>query len=255
MSHMFDLTDRVFLVTGASSGLGARFAEVLANHGARVALGARRADRLAENVAGIEAQGGTALAVELDVTDRDNVIAALEETETALGPISGLINNAGIVRETWALKAEPEDWEAVISTNLTGCWWCAQEAAKRMAAHGKGGNIVNIASILAERVTGTTSIYAIAKAGVAQMTRALALELVRNDIQVNALAPGYIRTEINQSFFASDAGRRMIERMPMRRIGEPAELDAPLLLMASNASPFLTGAMLTVDGGQSLAMV
>jgi NAD(P)-dependent dehydrogenase (short-subunit alcohol dehydrogenase family) len=193
---MFDLTDRVFLVTGASSGLGARFAEVLANHGARVALGARRADRLAENVAGIEAQGGTALAVELDVTDRDNVIAALEETETALGPISGLINNAGIA-----------------------------------------------------------SIYAIAKAGVAQMTRALALELVRNDIQVNALAPGYIRTEINQSFFASDAGRRMIERMPMRRIGEPAELDAPLLLMASNASPFLTGAMLTVDGGQSLAMV
>lgn len=254
MSNMFDLSDRVFLVTGASSGLGARFARTLAGHGAAVIAGARRLDKLDEQVSAITKAGGKALAAVLDVTRRETITAAFDLAEKEFGPVTGLVNNAGIVAEQWVLDVGDEDFQRVIATNLTGAWWCAQEAATRMTGHKIGGNIVNIASVLADRVSGTTAVYAISKAGLVQMTRAMALEFARHEIRVNAIAPGYILTDINSAFFNTEKGRQMIKRIPQNRIGEPKDLDAPLLLLASDACPYMTGAVITVDGGQSLTM-
>ncbi len=254
MQDIFDIRDRVILVTGASSGFGQHFARFLASRGARVALAARRQQRLQETVEEITAAGGRALAVSLDVSERDSVRAAFDAIEQAFGPVEVLINNAGVGYHGFAMDVSDADWRSVMAVDLDGVWACAQEAAQRMKAHGVSGNIVNIASIMGLGVRKALAPYAVAKAGVIQMTRALALELARDNIRVNAIAPGYCRTEINHDFLDSDAGAKLIREIPQKRVGDLAELEGPLLLLASGAGSFMTGSVLTVDGGHTLSM-
>jgi NAD(P)-dependent dehydrogenase (short-subunit alcohol dehydrogenase family) len=248
------LQDRVALVTGASSGLGRHFAVTLAKAGAKVAVAARRSDRLADLVEDIAVLDGHALPITLDVTDPDSVTEAIRVAETELGAIGILVNNAGIVQAKPALEIEEADWEAVVGTNLTGAWRVARETARHMVRMGQGGSIINIASILGEGVTRLLSTYAISKAGVIQMTKALALELARENIRVNAMAPGYIETELNRDFFATEAGQALICKIPQRRLGKPSDLDGVLLLLAGDDSAFMTGSVITVDGGHGLAI-
>jgi NAD(P)-dependent dehydrogenase (short-subunit alcohol dehydrogenase family) len=249
------LDGRAALVTGASSGLGRHFAVTLAKAGARLAVAARRSGRLDDLVAQIADFGGHAVAVSLDVQDpksvRDAVAAAIGE----LGAINILVNNAGITAPKPALDIDEADWEAVLGTNLTGAWRVATQTARHMVRVGDGGNIINIASILGHGgVTRQLSSYAISKAAVVTMTKALALDLARDNIRVNAIAPGYIETDFNRAFFASDAGKAMIARIPQRRLGLASDLDAILLLLAGDGSAFMTGSIVTVDGGHSLAI-
>ena len=245
------LVDRTVLVTGASSGLGRHFARVLADNGASVALAARRLDRLEDLAAEIKESGGAAFAVMLDVTDRQSIHAAFDAAEEALGPVSILVNNAGVAAEARVLDQSAEDWRKVLDTNLDGVWYVAQEAARRMTGRDAPGAIINIASILGFGVAKTLSAYAVAKAGVVQLTKAMALELATTGVRVNALAPGYILTDINRTFFESEAGQKVIDRnIPMKRIGRETDLDGALLLLASDAAgSFMTGTTLTVDGG------
>lgn len=242
------------IVTGASSGLGHHFALTLAKAGAKVAVAARRSDRLAELVDEIAALGGHALPISLDVTDPESVRKAVEVAETELGPIHILVNNAGVTQPKMALDLDEADWDLVVGTNLRGAWRVAQETARHMVRLGHGGSIINIASILGLGVTRQLATYAISKAGVIQMTKALAVELTRDNIRVNAIAPGYIETDFNSEFFASDAGKALIRRIPQRRLGLASELDGPLLLLAGEGSTFMTGSVITVDGGHSLPL-
>lgn len=232
------------LVTGASSGLGLHFAEVLARAGAGVSLAARRHDRVAKEAARLRALGLTAEAVELDVTDKMSITAMFSDQPA----FDVVINNAGISGEGSALEMTPEEFQNVIDTNLTGVFSVAQAAARAMMAAG-GGAIINIASVLGLRVAGGVSAYAASKAAVVQMTKALALEWARHKIRVNALCPGYIETPINAAFFQTEAGQALIRRIPQRRLGQLPDLDAPLLLLASDRSAFMTGAVVAVDGG------
>jgi NAD(P)-dependent dehydrogenase (short-subunit alcohol dehydrogenase family) len=252
-ADMFDLTGKNFLITGASSGLGEHFARTLGHKGAALALAARRLDRLQSLVDELKIQGIQACAIEMDVTQRESVLRGFDAAQDAMGSLSGLINNAGTVSENWILDVEEAEWSNIMATNLNGAWWVAQEAARRMSTNG-GGTIVNIASILGFAVSKTTAVYAISKAGVIQMTKAMALELARHNISVNALAPGYFQTDMNQQFFNSKAGRKMVSRIPQARLGKLEELDAPLLLLASDTCGFMTGTVITIDGGQSLVM-
>lgn len=254
--ELFDLTGEVALVTGASSGLGWRFAEVLAAHGAKVVLTARRTDRLAALAEKIAEAGGEAHSAALDITDRASIATAFDAAEASFGTVSILVNNAGIAIQKTVLEQDPADWRSVLDTNLDGVWFAAQEAARRMVGAEAPGSIVNIASILGFGVSKTLSAYAVAKAGVVQLTRAMALELAADGVRVNAIAPGYIETEINREFFSSPAGEKMIRKIPVGHIGEPSDLDATLLLLASRrASRFMTGSVVVVDGGQSLSIV
>ncbi|WP_434621205.1 SDR family NAD(P)-dependent oxidoreductase [Azospirillum sp. B2RO_4] len=249
MSVSIDLTGKTALVTGASSGLGRHFAGVLAKAGARVALAARRTDALAETRAAIEAAGGNAVVVATDVTDPASVAAAVGEAWGALGRIDILVNNAGVTATRPFLDMGEEEWDRVIDTNLTGCARVARAVAQRMRDDKQGGAIVNIASILGMRVAGQVSSYIAAKGGLVQLTKAMALELARYNIRVNALCPGYVETELNADFFASDAGKALVKRIPQRRLGRLADLDGPLLLLASDAGAYMTGSVLAVDGG------
>ncbi len=243
------LTNRTALVTGASSGLGRHFAGVLAAAGARVALAARRRESLDAAVAEIEAAGGQAVAVPLDVTDAASVRNGVREAASALGGLDILVNNAGTTVSKAALDHGEDDWDRVIDTNLKGAFLTAQEAARVMKERGRGGSIVNIASILGLRVAGHVAAYAASKAGLVQLTQALALEWARYGIRVNALAPGYMETDLNRDFLATDAGQALIRRVPQRRLGRLADLDGPLLLLCSDASTYMTGAVVPVDGG------
>ena len=249
MADLFGLSARHALVTGASSGLGRHFAGVLAMAGAKVTVGARREAALAQTVEAIRAQGKQAQAVRMDVTDAGSIEQAFAQAEDQFGPVEILINNAGVTVTRAALDVAESDWTSVVDTNLKGTWLVAQYAARRMIHHNTGGSIVNIASILGLRVAGGVTPYAISKAGVVQMTKALALEWARHRIRVNALAPGYIETELNDAFFGSDAGKALIRRIPQRRLGEASELDGPLLLLASDAGSYMTGSVIAVDGG------
>lgn len=245
----FDLQGRIALVTGASSGLGLHFAGALAAAGASVAVAARRTDRLQQAVEAIEAAGGRALAVPADVTELASVRACFAAVEARWGTVDLVVNNAGAAVARPLLEQTEDDWDAVVDTNLKGAWFVAQEGARRMVAAGRPGAIVNIASITGERVAGGVAPYCASKAGLIHLTRAMALELARHRIRVNALAPGYIETELNRDFLASTAGERLQARIPQGRFGRPEELVGPLLLLASDAGAFMTGSVLAVDGG------
>lgn len=241
-----DLAGKSALVTGASSGLGLHFARLLAGHGVRVVLGARRIEALERACADIDAAGGATRAVALDVTDTGSIEAALAAVD---GNIDILVNNAGISIPQPAMEISEQDWDRVIDTNLKGVFLVAQAAARRMKARRHGGAIVNVASILGLRVAGNLASYTASKAGVVHLTGALALEWARLGIRVNALCPGYVETDLNRDFFASSAGEALVKRIPQRRLGTPGDLDAPLLLLCSDAGAYITGATLAVDGG------
>jgi NAD(P)-dependent dehydrogenase (short-subunit alcohol dehydrogenase family) len=249
VSQVFDLSDKAAIVTGASSGLGRHFALTLARYGAKVAVMARRADRLAALREEIEGFDGRAVVLALDVTERDSIVSAVSAAETELGPIAILVNNAGTADPKPALEMDEADWDRLMDVNLRGAWFTAQEVAKHMVRLGHGGSIINIASITAFRVAGQLASYAASKAALVQLTRAMALELARHNIRVNAIAPGYIETEMNREFFASPPGQAMIKRIPQRRLGKPEDLDGALLLLASDASAYITGSTIVVDGG------
>jgi NAD(P)-dependent dehydrogenase (short-subunit alcohol dehydrogenase family) len=241
-----DLRGKAALVTGASGGLGLHFARLLARHGAVVTLAARRREPLEEACAAIRKAGGSAQSIQLDVTDRASIDSSLSQAGTAFDI---LINNAGVSGGSRAVDLDEAEWDRVLDTNLKGVFLAAQAVAQGMRAAGKGGAIVNIASILGHRVAGSVSAYAASKAGVIQLTKALALEWAREGIRVNALCPGYIETDINRQFFASEAGLQLIKRIPQRRLGKPEELDGALLLLASEAGSYMTGSTIEVDGG------
>ncbi|MBL8471467.1 MAG: glucose 1-dehydrogenase [Rhodocyclaceae bacterium] len=243
------LAGKCALVTGTTGGLGGHFALTLARAGAKVALAERRVRDPNPLVEQIRAEGGTAAAVRLDVTDAESVRAGFEEAAAKLGPVSVLVNNAGLAVTKPLLEQTEEDWQSVIDVNLNGAWRVAQAAARHMVAWGVSGSIINITSIVGLRVAGQVPAYVASKAALTHLTRAMALELARNKIRVNALAPGYVETGINREFFASEAGLALIKRIPQRRIGRPEELDGPLLLLASDASSYMTGSVLVVDGG------
>jgi 3-oxoacyl-[acyl-carrier protein] reductase len=251
-AELFDLGGKVALVTGASSGLGNRFARVLAANGATVVAAARRAERLETLVADIEGAGGTAHAVACDVTDRSQIARAFDEAENAAGPVSVLVNNAGIAHGGAAISLKDEDWRGVLETNLDAVFSVAQEGAQRMVKAEMPGSIVNIASVLGSHVQKGVAVYAVSKAGVIQMTKALALEWARYGIRVNAIAPGWFRTEINDAYLDSEVGEAMKRKNPMRRFGDEGDLDGALLLLASGASAYMTGSLITVDGGHTL---
>lgn len=243
----FRLDGRIVLVTGGSSGLGMHFAALLAGAGARVAVAARRADKLQSVVDAITQAGGQARALSLDVTDGASVRQCFDELSTWGAP-DVLVNNAGVTVTRSLLEQTEADFDSVLDTNLKGCWLMATEAARRMVAAGQGGSIVNVASILGERVAGGVAPYAISKAGVVQATKSMALELARHRIRVNALLPGYVVTDLNREFLHSEAGDKLRARIPSRRFGEMTDLDGPLLLLASNAGAAMSGATVAVDG-------
>jgi NAD(P)-dependent dehydrogenase (short-subunit alcohol dehydrogenase family) len=236
-------------VTGASSGLGAHFARLVAGCGAKVSVGARRRDRLEALVGELAGAGSGAVAVDLDVAEEGSVASAFDAAEEALGPVDVVINNAGIADGAAAIDTPPEAFDRVVATNLRGVWLVSTAAAQRWREAKRGGAIVNIASILGFRVSGGTAAYAVSKAGVVQMTQAHALEWARYGIRVNAIAPGYIETDINAGYFETEHGQAMIKRIPMRRLGQPEDLDGALLLLCSDASRWMTGATIPVDGG------
>lgn len=246
------LVGQTVLVTGASSGLGAHFASVLAAHGARVVLASRRVEALEKTAFGIRAAGGAADVVALDVRSPESVDAAIARAVELAGPIHMLVNNSGVAITARFADQSEEDWQFVIDTNLSGVFRVAQRVVRTMIAGGVAGRIVNVGSIVGIAPGVSLTAYAASKAGVLHLTRTMAVELARKGIRVNALAPGYFGTEMNDGFFETEAGKAMIDRVPMRRLGQLHELDAPLLFLASNASSFVTGAVLTVDGGHSI---
>jgi NAD(P)-dependent dehydrogenase (short-subunit alcohol dehydrogenase family) len=243
----FRLDGRIALVTGASSGLGAHFALLLAEHGARVAIAARRAEKLEALVAHILSGGGTARALALDVTDTASVAHCFDELADWGAP-EIIVNNAGISVTKPLLQQTEADWDSVIDTNLKGSWLVATEAARRMVAANVQGCIVNVASILGERVAGGVAPYAISKAGVVHATKAMALELARHGIRVNALLPGYVVTDLNRAFLDGEAGQKLRERIPSRRFCALQDLEGPMLLLASPAGSAMSGCTLAVDG-------
>ncbi len=248
-THAFSVAGKVALITGASSGFGRHFAKVLAREGAKVGLAARRVDALESLAQEIRGAGGVAAVAQLDVADVASIAPAVATLERELGRIDVLVNNSGtsIVKPT--LDYTEQDWDAVVDVNLKGAFFVATEVARRMRVDGRGGSIINIESILSFRQTGHIPAYVASKAGLTQLTKTLALELARHNIRVNGIAPGYFSTDINRDFLASDAGQAMIKRIPQRRAGNVEDLEGPLLLLACDASRYMTGTTLAVDGG------
>jgi NAD(P)-dependent dehydrogenase (short-subunit alcohol dehydrogenase family) len=261
MSYSIDLSGRVAFITGASGGLGAQFARTLARSGAAVTLAARRVERLKTLRAEIEADDGDAHVVSLDVTDPDSIKAAIAHAETEMGPIDILINNSGVSTTQKLVDVTPEDYDYVMDTNTRGAFFVAQEVAKRMIGRSRGsspgtftgGRIVNIASMAGLKVLGQIGVYCMSKAAVVHMTRAMALEWGRFGINVNAICPGYIDTEINHHHWQSEAGQKLVNMLPRKRLGTPAELDTALMMLCANESSFINGAIIAADDGFGLA--
>jgi NAD(P)-dependent dehydrogenase (short-subunit alcohol dehydrogenase family) len=250
-ADLFSLKGRVALVTGASSGLGQQFARALADNGASVALVARRTDRLDALKKEIEGKGGKAVAIEADVTDRAAMARAFDAAEKAFGTVTILVNNAGVAQSaTRAIEVTPEEWRKVLGIDLDAVFYNAQEAARRILAAGKQGVVINIASVIAFGASKGTAAYAVAKAAVVQTTKALAIELAFKGVRVNAIAPGWFVTEINDKFLLSEAGNAIKRSIPMGRFGDAGDLDGALLLLASEAGRYMSGATIVVDGGQ-----
>ncbi|MGV2980907.1 SDR family NAD(P)-dependent oxidoreductase [Camelimonas sp. ID_303_24] len=243
------IKNRHVFITGASGGLGAHFARLYASCGATVTVAARSVEKLAALVDELQSQGARAHAVPLDVTSEASIAQAFAAAEAAQGPVDVVINNAGIARPSMAMDLSAGDFDDVMNTNLRGVWLVCSEAGRRWKAAGRGGAIVNIASILGFRVTHAVLPYTVSKAAVVQLTKALALEWARHGIRVNALAPGYILTDINREFFETEPGQAMIRRVPMRRLGREAELDGAVLLLSTDAGSWMTGEVIVVDGG------
>ena len=246
------LAGKAALVTGASSGLGRQMALCLARGGARVALAARRADRLDRLAGEIADLGGHAASFPLDVTDAASVVACAGAAEEALGALDILVNNAGTAAAGWIAETSEAEFDRVMDTNLKGAWRVATEVGRRMIAHGRGGTIVNIASIAGIRAHRQLAVYGMSKAALIQMSRSMALEWARYRIRVNALAPGYIATEMNAAFLESEDGRRVIDGFPNRRVGSATDIEGPLMLLVSDSGAFITGSVITVDDGQGL---
>ena len=257
MAYSIDLSGRVALVTGASSGLGAQFAKVLSAAGAGVVLAARRIERLKTLRAEIEAADGDAHVVGLDVTDNDSIKAAIAHAETEMGTIDILVNNSGVSTTQRIQDVEEEDYDYVFDTNVRGAFFVAQEVGKRMLARSRGsapgtftgGRIINIASMAGLRPLQQIGVYSVSKAAVVHMTRAMALEWGRFGINVNAICPGYIDTEINHHHWSTDQGKRLVDMLPRKRVGQPQDLDAVLMTLCANESHFINGAILSADDG------
>ena len=260
MAYEIDLSGRVAFITGASSGLGAQFARTLAAAGAGVVLAARRIERLKTLRAEIESLGGDAHVVALDVTDHDSIRAAVARAETEMGAIDILVNNSGIGKTQKLTEVTPDDYDATMNTNTRGAFFVAQEVAKRMIARSRGaapgtftgGRIVNVASMAGLRVFPQIGVYCISKAAVVHMTRAMALEWGRFGINVNALCPGYVDTELNHHVWQTEAGQKLVQAMPRKRVGKPQDLDAVLVMLCANESHFVNGAVISADDGQAL---
>ena len=260
MAYQLDLSGRVALVTGASSGLGEQFAKTLARAGAAVVLASRRTDRLMALRAHIEAEGGDAHVVALDVTDRASIKAAVAHAETEVGGIDILVNNSGVSTTQRLQDVTEEDYDFIFNTNTRGSFFVAQEVAKRMMARAKGeapgtwvgGRIINIASVAGLKVLPQIGVYCMSKAAVVQMTKAMAVEWGRYGINVNAICPGYIDTEINHAHWQTEQGQKLVNLLPRKRVGQPADLDALLVMLASNESHFMNGAVIAADDGMAV---
>lgn len=258
MGSSSDIFGKVALVTGASSGLGTRFATVLAKAGAIVVLASRRADRLMELQAAIEADGNQARVVILDVTNAESIKTAIEEAETKAGPIDILVNNSGVTLTKSLVDVEPDEFDHVMATNTRGAFLVAKEVAKRIIARyasdpDQDCRIINISSVGGLGVSKGIGVYCTSKAALLHLTKSMALEWGRFGINVNAICPGYIRTELNDEFFDTDAGKRLIQTLPRRRLGAPSDLDGVLLLLASSQSRLINGAAITIDDGYAIA--
>lgn len=246
------LDGKVALVTGASSGLGAHFARTLAKAGASVGVAARRVERLDDLVAEIRAAGGTAFAAALDVTDTSRIPKAVAEVEEALGAVDILVNNSGVTAPSAIQRISEDDYDFVLNTNLKGAFFMAQAVGQRMIERKSGGRIINISSTLANRVVGQLSIYCMSKIALDQMTRAMALEWAKHDININSICPGYIETEMNADYWKTDAGQAFLQRFSRPRVGEPKDLDGALLLLAGDEGQFMNGSIIQVDDGFSI---
>lgn len=257
MSYNIDLAGRVALVTGASSGLGTQFAKTLAKAGAGVVLAGRRMERLKALRAEIEAEGGDAHVVMLDVTDHDSIKSAVAHAETEMGTIDILINNSGVSTTQRLVDITPQDYDYIFDTNTKGAFFVAQEVGKRMLARAKGsapgtftgGRIVNIASMAAVKVLGQIGVYCMSKAAVVHMTRSMALEWGKYGINVNAICPGYIDTEINHHHWQTEQGKKLVAMLPRKRVGQPQDLDAVMMMLCANESNFINGAVILADDG------
>lgn len=255
MKPDFTLNNKIAFITGASSGIGAAVATGLAQAGAKVVLAARRIDKLEQNIAAIQEQGGEAIAVAMDVTDKNSIAQAFDTAESAFGTVTVLVNNAGVADPKHFLETSDDSFEWVIDTNLKGVWHVGQTAAKRMAAANAKGSIVNIASVLGLGASLGYSAYSASKGAVIQLTRSMALDLMRFGIRVNAIAPGWFKTEMNEAFFASEKGQNYIKQIPARRLGELPELMGPILMLASDAGAYVNGVVLPVDGAHHVALL
>jgi len=257
MAYTIDLSGRVAFITGASSGLGAQFARTLAAAGAAVVLASRRVDRLKDLRATIDADGGDAHVIELDVNDYDSIKSAVAHAETEVGSIDILVNNSGVSSTQRIQDATPDDFDYMFDTNVKGAFFVAQEVGKRMLARATGsapgsytgGRIINVASMAGLRVLPQIGVYCMSKAAVVQMTKAMALEWGRFGINVNAICPGYIDTEINHRHWQTEAGQKLVQMLPRRRVGKPEDLDALLVMLCSDQSHFINGAVISADDG------
>ena len=257
MAYTIDLSGRVAFITGASSGLGAQFARTLAGAGAAVVLASRRVDRLKDLRATINADGGDAHVIELDVNDHDSIKSAVAHAETEVGSIDILVNNSGVSSSQRIQDATPDDFDYMFNTNVKGAFFVAQEVGKRMLARATGaapgtftgGRIINVASMAGLRVLPQIGVYCMSKAAVIHMTKAMAVEWGKYGINVNAICPGYIDTEINHHHWQTEQGQKLVQMLPRKRVGSPADLDALLVMLASNESHFVNGAVIAADDG------